>query len=95
MMGEQVEVAPRKRGGTIRQLCSTCRFWDVHNLSAKIGDCKAPGAGNFGVSVASFSGRRRAYFDGGTKETKPGDTCQKWSLGQSPQPKRLAKGKRT
>ena len=63
--------------------CETCRYWDVHSLDMRLGDCRAPGSHRYSRTpmppdkndAISF-----AMLDSfGPEETRPDFVCGAWS----------------
>lgn len=68
--------------------CKTCRWWDMHSIDMKMGDCKSPdGLPGHGVHRywRGTLGDGSAYYlldSFGPQETKPDHSCGAWSRGQ-------------
>jgi len=64
--------------------CRTCRYWDVHSLAMKMGDCRVPGDHRY--SHVKMSDGSYALLDSfGPEETPPHFVCGAWDNGSSTQ----------
>jgi hypothetical protein len=68
--------------------CENCRYWDIHSLGARKGDCRAPGDHRYyRVPMTDKAGNVTSYapMDSfGREETGPNFTCGAWDSGSSP-----------
>lgn len=85
------EMADRSMGGGDR-CCRTCRYWDVHSLDMRKGDCRAPSDHRywhiqFGANASKNVAGTYALLDSfGREETRPDYSCGAWRKGQSEGP---------
>ena len=71
-----------------RHHCLTCRWWDMHSLSLRKGDCRVPGDHRYShvkMTTVRPDGsvyRSVAYLDSfGREETTPDYVCGAWDDG--------------
>lgn len=74
-----------------KRVCKTCRWWSMHSLALKAGDCMVPGNHRYSrvpiVSKRPDGSEYHSYalFDSfGPETTPPGYTCGAWDDGALP-----------
>lgn len=62
------------------KICRNCRYWDMHSLDMKKGDCRAPSDHRW-WRYTFPSGERVLLDSFGREETKPDYHCGAWEAG--------------